>query len=335
MKGASLKHALPLLAALIASTALPAAAGTLYKCTGADGVPNYVNKRVGGASCEVISRYTPDNRSGSGVSRPSGAGGAVSTPATPTTTLGAASTGAMITPPVSASASALVPASAPAPASAAPKAAQSGNTRRVVSGQVYSFIKDGVRHYTSARPKGAASVASIRTIKYSFIETCFACAVNPGVNFGTLRLNTAAYQAEIAAAARQYGVEEAVVRAIIHAESSFNPMALSHAGAQGLMQLMPATARRFGVTDSYDASQNIRAACSTWRGLFEAVQRQPQPGRRRLQRGRGRRGPPWWCTAVSGNPTLRGPGRRACRPLSRRGRRALIVRWRHSGAPSY
>jgi soluble lytic murein transglycosylase-like protein len=115
-----------------------------------------------------------------------------------------------------------------------------------------------VRHYTSARPKGADSVASIRTIKYSFIETCFACAANPGVNFGTLRLNTAAYQAEIAAAARQYGVEEAVVRAIIHAESSFNPMALSHAGAQGLMQLMPATARRFGVADSYDATQNIR-----------------------------------------------------------------------------
>lgn len=267
MKGASPKHALrkralPLLAALIASTALPAAAGTLYKCTGADGVPNYVNKRVGGASCEVISRYTPDSRS-SGISRPSAAGSGVSTPATPTTTLGAASTGAMVAMPVSASANALVPASAPAVATTAPKATrsgsvQSGNTRRVVSGQVYSFIKDGVRHYTSARPKGADSVASIRTIKYSFIETCFACAANPGVNFGTLRLNTAAYQAEIAAAARQYGVEEAVVRAIIHAESSFNPMALSHAGAQGLMQLMPATARRFGVTNSYDASQNIK-----------------------------------------------------------------------------
>lgn len=267
MKGASLelalrKRALPLLAALIASTALPAAAGTLYKCTGADGVPNYVNKRVGGASCEVISRYTPDSRS-PGISRPSAAGSGVSMPATPTTTLGAASSGTMVAMPVSASANAVVPASAPAVATTAPKAtrsggAQSGNTRRVVSGQVYSFIKDGVRHYTSARPKGADSVASIRTIKYSFIETCFACAANPGVNFGTLRLNTAAYQAEIAAAARQYGVEEAVVRAIIHAESSFNPMALSHAGAQGLMQLMPATARRFGVTDSYDASQNIK-----------------------------------------------------------------------------
>jgi soluble lytic murein transglycosylase-like protein len=147
----------------------------------------------------------------------------------------------------------------PVPAVSRPAPApESGNTQRVVSGQVYSYIKDGVRHYTSSRPKGAGAVASVRTIKYSFIETCFACAANPGVNFGTLRLNTAAYDAEIKAAARDYGVDEAIVRAIIHAESSFNPMALSHAGAQGLMQLMPATARRFGVTNSYDAGQNIR-----------------------------------------------------------------------------
>ena len=253
MKGASKKYALPLLAALMALTALPASAGTLYKCTGADGVPNYVSKRVGGASCEVISRYTPDSRSGSAsVSRPVSS---VSVPATPTTALGAASSGAMISKPESAVAGAIIPAALPA---ASKPVAFSGNTRRVVSGQVYSYIKDGVRHYTSARPKGAGVVASVRTIKYSFIETCFACAANPGVNFGTLRLNTAAYQAEISAAARDYGVDEAIVRAIIHAESSFNPMALSHAGAQGLMQLMPATARRFGVTNSYDAGQNIR-----------------------------------------------------------------------------
>jgi soluble lytic murein transglycosylase-like protein len=256
MKGASVHiRALPLLAALIASTAFPAAAGTLYKCVGADGVPNYVSKRVGGSSCEVVSRYTPDSRpSRPAVSRPADSG-SISTPATPSTALGA---GAVDAAPESVSASALAPAKVLAAPSAAPKPARTGDTRRVVSGQVYSYVKDGVRHYTSARPKGAGSVASVRTIKYSFIETCFACGANPGVNFGTLRLNTSSYQAEIAAAAREFGVEEAVVRAIIHAESSFNPMALSHAGAQGLMQLMPPTARRFGVTNSYDASQNIR-----------------------------------------------------------------------------
>ena len=265
MKGVSLIHALrqralPLLAVLMASTALPAAAGTLYKCTGADGVPNYVNKRVGGTTCEVVSRYTPDRTSRHApVSRPAGVG-SISTTSTPSTATGAMASGTASPLREAGMSSGLVATALPPPPAIPHKSVDSGasNTRRVVSGQVYSFVKDGVRHYTSRRPKGADSVASLRTIKYSFIETCFACGANPGVNFGTLRLNTAAYQAEIAAAARQYGVEEAVVRAIIHAESSFNPMALSHAGAQGLMQLMPATARRFGVTDSYNAGQNIR-----------------------------------------------------------------------------
>ena len=53
-------------------------------------------------------------------------------------------------------------------------------------------------------------------------------------------------------------MDEAIVRAIIHAESAYNPNALSRAGAQGLMQLMPATARRFGVSNAFDAAQNIQ-----------------------------------------------------------------------------
>jgi soluble lytic murein transglycosylase-like protein len=126
-----------------------------------------------------------------------------------------------------------------------------------VHGQVYSYVKDGVRTYSSARPRGV-TLASVRTIKYSYMEACYACGTKPGVNFRTLRLNTTAYQAEIAAAAREHGVDESIVRAIIHAESAFNPNALSRVGAQGLMQLMPATARRFGVGNAFDANQNIR-----------------------------------------------------------------------------
>jgi len=142
-------------------------------------------------------------------------------------------------------------------APSAPSAA-TGKAGKVRSGQLYSYMKDGVRHYTSARPAGVASLGQVRTIHYSFIERCYACGANPAVNFGSVRLNTTAYQDEIAAAAREFGVEEAVVRAIIHAESAYNPTALSRAGAQGLMQLMPPTARRFGVSDSFNASQNIR-----------------------------------------------------------------------------
>ena len=252
MKGTYWNVTSSLLAAtMMFAAGVPAAAGTLYKCTSADGVPNYVSKRVSGATCEVVSRYTPaPNRSPSSKST---SRAVVSSPATPSKALGAISTGAALD--AGGASSDKVAMATAAPVS---RPASTSNTRRVVSGQVYSYVKDGVRHYTSSRPKGAGELASVRTIQYSFIETCFACGAKPGVNFGTLRLNTSAYQAEIAAAAREFGVEEAIVRAIIHAESSYNPMALSHAGAQGLMQLMPATARRFGVSNSYDASQNIR-----------------------------------------------------------------------------
>ncbi|HET7655778.1 MAG TPA: lytic transglycosylase domain-containing protein [Luteimonas sp.] len=139
----------------------------------------------------------------------------------------------------------------------APASSQAASTGpRVVSGQVYSYVEDGVRHYSSRRPKGQAT--NLRTIPYSYIETCYACGAKPGVDFSKVRLNTTAYDREIASAAKEYGVDEAVVRAIIHAESSFNPRAVSRVGAQGLMQLMPATAERFGVSDAFDAAQNIR-----------------------------------------------------------------------------
>jgi soluble lytic murein transglycosylase-like protein len=127
-----------------------------------------------------------------------------------------------------------------------------------VQGQIYSYVKDGVRHYSSKRPSGVAHAGAVRTIRYSYMETCFACAAKPGVNFGKIRLRTDAYASEISAAAAQFGVDEAIVRAIIHAESAYNPNALSRVGAQGLMQLMPATARRFGVSNAFDPAQNIR-----------------------------------------------------------------------------
>jgi len=228
---------------IAALAAAPASAGTLYKCVGADGVPSYVSKRVSGAQCSTIS-YRRD------AARPAPAARAAV--AAPTPVASPSPAPAPGTPSESPAATVLV---APAAAVTAPVQNKAG---RVVSGQVYSYMKDGVRHYTSSRPTQVASAGPVRTIAYSYIERCFACGVTPRVNFGAVRLNTTSFQAEIAAAAREFGVEEAIVRAVIHAESAYNPTALSRAGAQGLMQLMPPTAARFGVTDSYDAGQNIR-----------------------------------------------------------------------------
>lgn len=245
--------------ALAALTAMPASAGTLYKCVGGDGVPSYVSKRISGAACSVVSSYRPDRSAPrrqvpAAVAAPAAAPSVTASAATPPAQplADGASAGVALT------ATALAQPATVLTAPAAAPAARTGKAGRVVNGQVYSYMKDGVRHYTSARPTQLASLGQVRTIHYSFIERCYACGANPGVNFGSVRLNTTAFQTEIAAAAREFGVEEAVVRAIIHAESAYNPTALSRAGAQGLMQLMPPTARRFGVTDSYDAAQNIR-----------------------------------------------------------------------------
>ncbi len=239
---------------IAALTAAPASAGTLFKCQGADGVTSYVSKRVPGARCSSIS-YTRDTRRPA-APRAVPAAAPVQTASTAPAPTQVASAERN---PVAVAASAASPVVAATPAAApAAKAAAKPRGGRMVSGQVYSYMQDGVRHYTSARPTQVANLGPVRTIRYSFMERCYACGVNPRVDFGSVRLNTTAFQTEISSAAREFGVEEAIVRAIIHAESAYNPTALSRAGAQGLMQLMPPTAARFGVSDSYDASQNIR-----------------------------------------------------------------------------
>lgn len=77
------------------------------------------------------------------------------------------------------------------------------------------------------------------------------------------------FDAHINAAAALHSVSRNLVRAIIQVESAFDNLAVSTAGARGLMQLMPATARRFGVSDSFDARQNIFAGTRYLRILLD------------------------------------------------------------------
>jgi soluble lytic murein transglycosylase-like protein len=146
----------------------------------------------------------------------------------------------------------------PQVASAPAGEAASMTSMRIARGEVYRYVSEGSVIYGNQRPQGRSDIGPVSRMRYTYLETCFACAVQPGVDFGTISLNTDAFRTEIASASRDFGVDEAVVRAVIHAESAYNPRALSRVGAQGLMQLMPDTARRFGVANVFDIGQNIR-----------------------------------------------------------------------------
>ena len=76
------------------------------------------------------------------------------------------------------------------------------------------------------------------------------------------------YQAEIAAAAKKYNIPEKLITAVMKQESNFNPAAISGAGASGLMQLMPATAKFLGVKDRFDPEQNIMGGAKYLRQML-------------------------------------------------------------------
>lgn len=75
--------------------------------------------------------------------------------------------------------------------------------------------------------------------------------------------------ASIERAAAQFGLPAALIKAVVKAESNYQVRALSPAGAQGLMQLMPATARELGVTDPFDIDQNIQGGAQYLRNMLD------------------------------------------------------------------
>lgn len=70
------------------------------------------------------------------------------------------------------------------------------------------------------------------------------------------------YNSIIESAAKKYNINSAIIKAVIKAESNFNPNVVSSAGAMGLMQLMPDTASGLGIKDAFDPSENIEGGVS-------------------------------------------------------------------------
>src|SRR5699024_7396836 len=75
--------------------------------------------------------------------------------------------------------------------------------------------------------------------------------------YSTTRESLKQINASVKDAANKYGVDEKLIHSVIQMESNYNPLAKSAAGAEGLMQLMPQTARGLGVANSFDVKQNI------------------------------------------------------------------------------
>jgi len=90
-------------------------------------------------------------------------------------------------------------------------------------------------------------------------------------NFGLSRVsrNPAEFDKIINSCAAEFGVDRTLVKAVIHAESGYNPNAVSSKGAAGLMQLMPATAQDLKVADSFNPSDNIRGGVRYLRFLLD------------------------------------------------------------------
>jgi soluble lytic murein transglycosylase-like protein len=272
-------------------------AGTLYQCIGASGEVAFSSSKVGYHGCKAISTYAaPAPRSQmpppSRVSL-TAVTGSVETTArqlmadeVPTTSLihvhGAVDTSArrldeaqvrqasLAAVHGSAETTAKLPLAAAAAGTpgqwsyheshdtqAPPAAVADDPGTRILRGAVYRIVRaDGSVEYTNLPVAGQKGRTV--TMLFSYIATCVACDLHSTIRWGSVSLNLTAYADTIRAASMEYGVDEAFLRAIIHAESAFNPRALSLKGAQGLMQLMPATASDMGVLDAFNTDQNIR-----------------------------------------------------------------------------
>ena len=127
-----------------------------------------------------------------------------------------------------------------------------------VFGQIYTYVdENGITVFTDRKP----DTQRYRVRNLGCYGTC-----RTGVDWERTPLKIDRFRPEIEAASEVFGVDAALIRAVMHAESWFETEAVSHAGAQGLMQLMPDTARRFGVTNVFDPVDNITggAAYLAW-----------------------------------------------------------------------
>jgi len=131
----------------------------------------------------------------------------------------------------------------------------------VVNGTLYEREQDGRAVYSTRKLPGSTPVLSFT------VTTPPGEPAHAGLGqIGKPQLDR--YASQFRSAAKKHGVDDAWLRAIAHVESGFDANAISPKGAQGVMQLMPETARAYGVTDARSAAQSIDAGARHLHGLL-------------------------------------------------------------------
>ena len=116
--------------------------------------------------------------------------------------------------------------------------------------KIYKFKVGGTTSFSDIPPSRGQYIV--------WKPSCFACNIHSTIDWNLIRLHLDEFDHFIKSASHEHAIDPALVRAVIHAESNFNPKARSPKGAMGLMQLMPATARSLGVIDASVPANNIR-----------------------------------------------------------------------------
>jgi len=128
--------------------------------------------------------------------------------------------------------------------------------------------------YTYTADDGTVSLSNVPTDeRYTVLiaapEQALAAAPGFSVHKGKSNLaRKAGFDQMVDEVSRTYGMESALLHAVISVESHYNPKAVSNKGAAGLMQLMPQTAKRYGVVDAFDPLQNLDGGAQYLRDLL-------------------------------------------------------------------
>lgn len=132
-------------------------------------------------------------------------------------------------------------------------------TSQTFAGQIYFYKDQNGTTLLTNRKNSDRSLQKIKVTYYkdSNIHSYSNWGSSESAVLPSYSKSKNSFDSIIRQAAQTHGVSEGLIKAVMHTESGFNTNARSPVGAQGLMQLMPATARRFNVSNSYDPQQNI------------------------------------------------------------------------------